>query len=441
MFLTKCQQINNEKQYTPKIVRCCSNRETYRQIKSDCLHFKTTGYNLHTLNFCVEHKDAQTKARACTFETGHGVVKTPVFMPVGTQATVKAVEQRELEEIQSQIILANTYHLALRPGTEVIQHAGGLHQFMNWTKPILTDSGGYQVFSLSELRKIEHDGVTFQSHIDGSYHRFTPEIVIDIQRAIGSDVMMILDECAPAECGYDYAKRSNDLTVQWARSAREYVSRTQPLYGFDQKTFGIVQGSVYDDLRVQSASSLMKIGFDGYAIGGLSVGESAEDMYRITDVCTDVLPEQSARYLMGVGTPQNILEAIERGIDMFDCVLPTRNGRNAMLFTSSGPITLKKESFLSDYAPIDGECDCYVCKSFSRAYICHLFRAKELLALQLASLHNLAFYARMTSSAREAICGGRFVEWKSSFLKRYENTHPEKSETDYHDVKNRYFHA
>ena len=389
----------------------------------------------------MEHKDAQTKARACTFETDHGVVRTPIFMPVGTQATVKAIEQRELEEIHSQIILANTYHLALRPGTAVIQNAGGLHRFMNWTKPILTDSGGYQVFSLSELRKIEHDGVTFQSHIDGSYHRFTPEIVIDIQRVIGSDIMMILDECAPAECGHDYAKRSNDLTIQWARTAREYVLRTQPLHGSDQMTFGIVQGSTFDDLRVQSASSLMNIGFDGYAIGGLSVGESAEDMYRITNVCTDVLPENSARYLMGVGTPQNILEAIERGIDMFDCVLPTRNGRNAMVFTSDGPISLKKETFLSEYEPIDAECDCYVCTSFSRAYICHLFRAKELLGLQLASLHNLAFYLRLTAGAREAIIQKRFVEWKKLFLNRYERKIQDNPGPDYVETKNRYFHA
>lgn len=405
------------------------------------MHFKTATDNLYTLKFCLEHTDSNSKARTGKIETDHGVIETPVFMPVGTQATVKAVSQRELEEIGSQIILANAYHLALRPGIDVLEHAGGLHQFMNWQKPILTDSGGYQVFSLSELRKIEHDGVTFQSHIDGSYHRFTPSSVIDIQRSIGSDIMMVLDECAPSDCGYEYAQRSNNLTLQWAYHAREYIEKTESLYGFDQSAFGIVQGNTFEDLRIHSATSLMKIGFDGYAIGGLSVGETAETMYRITDICTDVLPDDKPRYLMGVGTPQNILESIERGIDMFDCVLPTRNGRNAMVFTSRGPITIKKEYYLSDLEPLDAECTCYVCKNFSRAYICHLFRAKEILALQLASLHNLAFYLRLTMDARQAIIEDRFLEWKRTFLHQYELEPLYTMHHGEYETRNKYFHA
>lgn len=393
------------------------------------------------LKFCVEHTDSHSKARAAYFETAHGVVQTPVFMPVGTQGTVKAIEPRELDEIGAQIILANTYHLELRPGADVLQHAGGLHQFMNWQKPILTDSGGYQVFSLSALRKIERDGVTFQSHIDGSYHHFTPASVIDIQRSIGSDIMMLLDECAPGGCGYEYAQRSNDLTIRWARAARDYIDRTRPLYGHAQSAFGIVQGNIHEDLRASSARSLMEIGFDGYAIGGLAVGETTEDMYRIVDFCTDILPHGSPRYLMGVGTPQNIAEAIERGADMFDCVLPTRNGRNAMVFTSHGPLTIKKETFLSDFEPIDSECTCYTCTNFSRAYICHLFRAKELLALQLASLHNLTFYQRCTAEARAAIFTDSFVNWKEQFLERMEPHGTSHEHDGVSRIRNRYFHA
>lgn len=363
-------------------------------------------------------------------------------MPVGTQATVKAIHNRELREIGSQIILANTYHLALRPGMQVIEQAGGLHQFMNWDKPILTDSGGYQVFSLSALRKIEHEGVTFQSHIDGSFHRFTPESVIDIQRSIGSDIMMILDECAPANCGWDYAKKSNDLTIRWAELAREHVLRTHPKYGHGQAAFGIVQGNIYDDLRRSSARSLMDIGFDGYAIGGLSVGESTESMYAVTDVCTEILPEDQPRYLMGVGTPENMLEAISRGIDIFDCVLPTRNGRNAMVFTSRGPLTIKKDLYSQDFSPIDENCVCYTCRNFTRAYLCHLFRAKELVALQLASLHNLAFYIDLMRQARQAIVRNEFVEWKEKTLAGFRT--PDELEEELGDAvfeKNRYFHA
>lgn len=340
-------------------------------------------------------------------------------MPVGTQGSVKAVQQRELREIGARIILANTYHLALRPGPALLEEAGGLHRFMNWDRPILTDSGGYQVFSLSELRKIENDGVTFQSHIDGSYHRFTPERVIDIQRSIGSDIMMILDECPPADCGYEYAARSNQLTLRWAAQAREHIAKTNPRYGHAQFGFGIVQGNVFEDLRTESANGLVDLDFDGYAVGGLAVGEEAEVMYRITEHTTTQLPENKPRYLMGVGTPVNIVESIARGIDMFDCVMPTRNGRNAMVFTADGPLMIKKERFLHEYRPIDDECDCYACSNFTRAYISNLFRTREILGLQLASIHNLAFYLRLTRDARNAIFQDTFSAWKDDFVARY----------------------
>lgn len=369
--------------------------------------------------FSLEHRDAGSKARAGSVVTDHGTIRTPVFMPVGTQGTVKAVEQRELVDIGAQIILANTYHLALRPGPTILEQAGGLHRFMRWDNPILTDSGGYQVFSLTELRKIEHDGVTFQSHIDGSRHRFTPASVIDMQRSIGSDIMMILDECPPADCGFDYARRSHELTLQWAREAREHLEHGEPRYEHAQAAFGIVQGNVFEDLRAQSAQGLMELGFDGYAIGGLAVGEPAEVMYRITDGVTDILPADRPRYLMGVGTPVNIVESIARGVDMFDCVMPTRNGRNAMVFTRDGPLTIKKERYLDDQHPIDEACGCYACRTFSRSYICHLFRAKEILALQLASIHNLAFYLELTRDARNAIFNDQFSVWKDAFISRY----------------------
>ena len=369
--------------------------------------------------FALDAVDGATKARAATLETEHGTITTPVFMPVGTQGTVKAVEQRELREAGAQIILSNTYHLALRPGDEVLRDAGGLHALMAWERPILTDSGGYQVFSLNALRKLDLDGVTFRSHIDGSAHRFTPERVIDIQRAIGSDIMMILDECPPADCGYEYARRSLDLTTRWAERTRVHLDRTAPLYGHAQFAFGIVQGNVYEQLRHESARALVEIGFDGYAIGGLAVGESHDIMYRVTDQTTDVLPAERPRYLMGVGTPLNILESIERGVDMFDCVMPTRNGRNAMLFTREGPITIKKEKYLRDRDPVDADCDCYCCRTFSRAYIAHLFRAREILGLQLASLHNTAFYLQLTRDARSAILKGCFPSWKAEWIARY----------------------
>lgn len=338
-------------------------------------------------------------------------------MPVGTQGTVKAVEQRELDEIGAKIILGNTYHLYLRPGVELIREAGGLHRFMNWQKPILTDSGGYQVFSLANLRGLDQEGVTFKSHHDGSIHRFTPDSVVEIQRALGSDIMMVLDECTPYPCDEEYARRSNEITVRWAEQCRKRFEETHSLYGSSQSLFAILQGSTYPAIREDSANALLAMDFEGYAIGGLSVGELAEDMYRMTELCTSILPETKPRYLMGVGTPENILESIERGIDMFDCVLPTRNGRNGLFFTSKGKINIKNAVHADDFRPIDDQCSCYGCRNFSRAYIRHLVKAKEILALQLASIHNLTFYLSLVRSARQAISENRFATWKAEQLK------------------------
>ncbi len=340
-------------------------------------------------------------------------------MPVGTQGAVKAVEPRELVELGARVILGNTYHLYLRPGTGAIEKAGGLHRFMSWEKPILTDSGGYQVFSLSELRGLTPDGVEFRSHLDGSAHLFTPERVIDIQRSLGSDIAMVLDECAPFPCEPQYAETSNRLTVRWAGRSLEGWRATRPMYGFGQMLFAIVQGSVYDEIREQSARALVGLGFDGYAIGGLSVGEPVEVMYRITEVCTAVLPCDRPRYLMGVGTPENILESIERGIDMFDCVLPTRNGRNGMVFTRSGRLNLRNAAHAEDFSPVDRDCGCYTCRNFTRAYLRHLFKARELMGLQLATIHNLSFYLWLVRSAREAILSDSFGEWKAGQLRSF----------------------
>lgn len=339
-------------------------------------------------------------------------------MPVGTQGTVKAVEQRELDEIGAQIILGNTYHLYLRPGMELMRAAGGLHMFMNWKKPILTDSGGYQVFSLADLRGLDDEGVTFKSHHDGSMHRFTPESVIEIQRVLGSDIMMVLDECTPYPCDEEYARRSNEITVRWAAQCREKFERTDPLYDSRQSLFAIVQGSTYPSIRGDSAKALVGMDFEGYAIGGLSVGEPAEDMYAMTELCTAILPEKKPRYLMGVGTPANLLESIERGIDMFDCVLPTRNGRNGLFFTRNGKINIKNAVHATDFRPVDEQCACYGCRNFSRAYIRHLVKAKEILALQLASIHNLTFYLALVRDARLAITEDRFASWKAEQLEK-----------------------
>lgn len=365
------------------------------------------------LEFKLDAVDKDSKARAGSFKTDHGVVKTPIFMPVGTQGTVKAVNQSYLlKDIKAQIVLSNTYHLYLRPGTDILETAGGLHKFMNWNLPILTDSGGYQVFSLSELRKMKRDGVEFRSHLDGSKHLFTPEKVIGIQRSIGSDIMMPLDECTPFPCTYEYAKKSKELTSRWAVLNKEAFVKSKPLYGHKQFLFGIVQGSVYKDLREASAKDLMALDFDGHSIGGLAVGEPAEKMYEIVDFVTDILPGNKPRYLMGVGRPENILEAIERGVDMFDCVMPTRNARNANLFTSNGILSMRNNKHKDDFSPVDENCDCYTCLNYSKAYLRHLFISKEILAYELATIHNLHFYLNLVTEARQKIIEGCFKEWK-----------------------------
>jgi len=371
------------------------------------------------LKFSVECKDKYTKARAGFFHTDHGEVKTPIFMPVGTQGTVKAVNQEMLaNEIRAQIVLSNTYHLYLRPGTEILEKAGGLHQFMNWEKPILTDSGGFQVYSLAELRKLKKDGVEFKSHLDGSNHFFTPAKVIGIQRSIGSDIMMPLDECTPYPCDFEYAKKSTDLTSKWAVLNKEAFVNSSPLYGKEQYLFGIVQGSTFKELREQSARELVALDFDGYSIGGLAVGEPTGEMYDIVNFTTDFLPEEKPRYLMGVGRPENILEAIERGVDMFDCVMPTRNARNANLFSWSGVLSMRNAAYKDDFNPVDKECNCYTCRNFTRAYLRHLFIAKEILALELASIHNLYFYLSLVTEARKRILDGSFYEWKNKLVNK-----------------------
>ena len=370
------------------------------------------------LDFTVHHKDKNSKARVGEIKTSHGAIQTPIFMPVGTQGTVKAITQRMLEnEVNAEIVLSNTYHLYLRPGTKIIEQAGGLHKFMNWERPILTDSGGFQVYSLSELRKMKKDGVEFRSHLDGSKHFFTPRKVIEIQRSIGSDIMMPLDECTPFPCDFEYAKKSQELTSEWAILNKQAFEETKPLYGSDQYLFGIIQGSVYKELREKSALDLSKLDFDGYSIGGLAVGEPAEMMYEIIDFTTDFMPMEKPRYLMGVGRPENILEAIARGVDMFDCVMPTRNARNAYLFTSQGIVSMRNAAYKDDFVPLDSNCGCYTCKNFTRAYLRHLFNAKEILALELATIHNLTFYLDLVREARKRILDGSFVEWKNNFSK------------------------
>ncbi len=369
------------------------------------------------LKLNIDSKDKNCKARAGSFETDHGKVETPIFMPVGTQGTVKAVNQSYLaDEIKAQIVLSNTYHLYLRPGTEILEAAGGLHKFMNWQKPILTDSGGYQVFSLSELRKLKSDGVEFRSHLDGSKHFFTPEKVIDIQRSIGSDIMMVLDECAPYPCDYDYAKNSVQLTSNWAKLNKEAFENSESLYGHKQFLFGIIQGSIYKDLREKSANDLLKLDFDSYAIGGLAVGEPMEQMYELVDFTTDFMPDDRPRYLMGVGRPENILESIARGVDMFDCVMPTRNARNANLFTWNGTLSMRNAKYKDDFKPLDERCNCYTCRNYTRAYLRHLFIAEEILALELASIHNLYFYLELVTQARRHIVDGDFFRWKNEIV-------------------------
>jgi len=369
------------------------------------------------MKFDIFVKDTKTKARAGELTTEHGKIQTPIFMPVGTVGTVKGVNQKDLiEDVKAQIILGNTYHLYLRPGVDTIKMAGGLHKFMSWDKPILTDSGGYQVFSLTENRKLKEDGAHFSSHIDGSKHLFTPERIVDIQRIIGADIIMAFDECTPYPCEYDYAKKSMELTHRWLARGLKHFDNSEPLYGYDQTFFPIVQGSVFTDLRQQSAKKIASFERDGYAIGGLSVGEPVEQMYEMIDVVNEILPQDKPRYLMGVGTPANILEGISRGIDMFDCVMPTRNGRNGMLFTRDGVINIKNVKWKNDFSPIEENGASFVDTKFSKAYLRHLIVSKEILGAQVASLHNLAFYLWLVTEAREKIMDGSFSGWKNKMV-------------------------
>jgi len=369
------------------------------------------------LSFQLHHTDTKSKARSGTVTTDHGEIPTPVFMPVGTAGSVKAVSQQQLaEDVRASVILGNTYHLYLRPGVEELEQAGGLHRFMNWNKPILTDSGGYQVFSFAANRKISEDGVTFQSHIDGSRHVFTPEGVIDIQRSIGADIIMAFDECPPYPSDHFYVRTSLELTNQWLDRCIQRLVDTRPKYGYGQNLFPIVQGGTFADLRKQSCEFVSSKNCAGNAIGGLSVGEPEEMMYEFTELCCDNLPPDKPRYLMGVGTPWNILECIALGIDMFDCVMPTRNGRNAMLFTSKGVINIDNKKWEKDFSPIDDGIDCKVSHYYSKAYLRHLIKSKELLGLTIASVHNLAFYVRLVSQARQYIRDGGFASWKSKMI-------------------------
>jgi len=371
------------------------------------------------MDFSIKIKDRSSKARAGIIKTSHGEIKTPIFMPVGTAGTVKGVHQHELtDDIKAQIILGNTYHLYLRPGVDIIKQAGGLHKFINWDKPILTDSGGYQVFSLSANRKLTNEGALFSSHIDGSKHLFTAENVVDIQRIIGSDIMMALDECTPYPCDYEYAKNSMNLTHNWLKRGVKHFKNTEPLYNYSQTYFPIVQGSVYKDLRKQSAEFIASQEMEGNAIGGLSVGEPIEDMYEMLEIVNNILPTNKPRYLMGVGTPINILEGIALGTDMFDCVMPTRNGRNGMLFTSEGIINIKNKKWETDFSPLDENGTSYVDSFYTKAYVKHLFKSNELLGLQIASIHNLAFYLWLVDNARNHIIDGDFTSWKNIMIKK-----------------------
>ena len=374
------------------------------------------------MEFNLLATDTQTRARAASLTTDHGVLETPIFMPVGTAATVKGVHQRELKnDINPDIILGNTYHLYLRPGTSIIEEAGGLHRFMSWDRPILTDSGGYQVYSLSANRKIKEEGVKFKSHIDGSYHFFSPERAIEIQRAIGADIIMAFDECTPYPCDYDYAKDSMERTHRWLKRCIEEDNRLPQTYAHKQTLFPIVQGSVYRDLREASAHFIAEQHAPGNAIGGLSVGEPAEEMYAMTDIVCAILPEEKPRYLMGVGTPINLLENIALGVDMFDCVLPTRNARNGMLFTAQGTINIKNKKWENDFSPIDEAGYCFADLDYSKAYVRHLFTVNEMLGKQIATLHNLSFYLWLVREARKHILEGDFGPWKKKMVRQMEN--------------------
>ena len=371
------------------------------------------------MTFQLQQTAPQSEARAGVIHTDHGQILTPVFMPVGTVGSVKGVSVRDLkEEVKAQIILGNTYHLYLRPGTEILEKAGGLHRFNSWDGPILTDSGGFQVFSLTGIRKLTEEGCTFRSHIDGSKHIFTPERVMDIERSIGADIMMALDECPPGTSEYAYAQKSLGMTHRWLDRCLKRFNETEPKYGYQQSLFPIVQGCTYRDLRTQSAEFVAEKGCDGNAIGGLAVGEPAEVMYEMIEVVNVILPKDKPRYLMGVGTPANLLEGIERGVDMFDCVMPTRNGRNAMIFTANGIMNMRNRKWQDDFSPIDIDGPCSLDRTYTKAYLHHLFKAQELLALEIASIHNLSFYLWLTGEARKHILAGDFRAWKEVMVKR-----------------------
>ena len=374
------------------------------------------------MTFELQHTDTLSNARAGLLTTGHGQIQTPIFMPVGTVGSVKGLTVRDLkEEVKAQIILGNTYHLYLRPGTEILEKAGGLHKFNGWDRPILTDSGGFQVFSLTGIRKLTEEGCTFRSHLDGSKHMFTPERVMDIERSIGADIIMALDECPPGTSDYAYAKKSLGLTHRWLDRCFKRFNETEPLYGYNQSLFPIVQGCTYKDLRRESAEFVASKNADGNAIGGLAVGEPAEVMYEMIEVVNEILPKDKPRYLMGVGTPANLLEGIERGIDMFDCVMPTRNGRNACLFTSEGIINMRNRKWADDFTPIDPNGTASVDLFYTKAYLHHLFKAQELLALEIASIHNLAFYLWLVGEARKHTIAGDFTTWKAMMIRRVTN--------------------
>jgi queuine tRNA-ribosyltransferase len=369
------------------------------------------------MHFTLKHQAVNSEARAGILETDHGIIETPIFMPVGTAGSVKGIHVKELkEDIGAQIILGNTYHLYLRPGIPIIEGAGGLHKFNGWDGPILTDSGGYQVFSLGDIRKLTEEGARFQSHIDGSYHLFTPESVIDIQRKIGADIIMAFDECTPGDAEYEYAKKSLGLTQRWLERCYNEMEKTSPLYGHSQSLFPIVQGGVYADLRTASAKHVASLDSDGYAIGGLSVGEPEEVMYAMIEVVNPLLPSNKPRYLMGVGTPVNILEAIDRGIDLFDCVMPTRNGRNGMLFTQKGVINIKNKKWADDFSPVDPDGTSFVDTQYSRAFLRHLIISDEMLGAEIASQHNLAFYLWLVKEARRQILANNFKNWKKEMV-------------------------
>lgn len=374
------------------------------------------------MKFELLHTDTKSKARAGKITTDHGVIETPIFMPVGTQGAVKAVHMPELkDDIKAQIILGNTYHLYLRPGLDILEKAGGLHKFNTWDRPILTDSGGFQVFSLSENRKLKEEGAEFRSHIDGSKHLFTPEKVMDIERTIGADIIMAFDECCPGDAEYDYAKKSLALTERWLDRCVTRFKETEPKYGYEQALFPIVQGCVYPELRKRAAENVASKGMDGNAIGGLAVGEPTEKMYEMIEVVNEILPGDKPRYLMGVGTPINILEAIERGVDMFDCIMPTRNGRNGQLFTAYGTMNMRNKKWENDFSPIDPEGASYVDRLYSKAYLHHLIKVNEILGLQIASIHNLAFYLWLVKEARKHIIAGDFTTWKSQMVRQMDN--------------------